>query len=154
MKIKLIIDFSDKESLKVINFLKEYRKTHDDLNLDIHGIDINQDNKFFLTYQAVHYADKYGVALAYLHRILNAYYNEGKDITSIKVLADCYQDIGFNRNDLIDALMDGEFDNLHEYLQARYLKEDISDYCTILVYDDEKSCFNNTDDLIKYLENK
>lgn len=155
MKIKLIIDFSNKESLKIINFLQEYRKTHDDLNVDIQGIDINKDNKFFLTYQAMHYADKYGVALPYLHRLLNDYYNNGLDITSLQVLANDYQAIGYSRNNMIDALMEGEFDTLQEYLQARFDKENIHDHCNIYVYDDDvKSCFHDTGSLINYLENK
>lgn len=154
MKIKLVIDFSNKESLEAVDFLKEYIKTHPDLSVDIHGYDLDDNNEFNKAYYALYTANKYGVGLDYVHQILNDYYEKGLDINNVSVLADAYKAIGYNKNDMIDAIVDGEFEHMHEYLQNRYHGENYCDHCNILVYDDEKHVFNNTKNMIDYLNNK
>lgn len=154
MKIKLVLDFSERESLDIVNYFKEYVKTHPDVSIDIHGYDLNDNHNLDKAYYALYTANKYGVGLEYVHQILNDYYNRELDINNVNVLADAYKEIGYNKNDMIDALIDGEFEQMHDYLQARYHSENYCDQCSILIYDDEKHVFNHADEMIDYLKDK
>ena len=147
MKVKLIIDFLNKESYELVQELVEYRK-HNELDLEIQGYDLNRTEEINNAYYGLYYSTRYGVALEYVNRVLKAHYDEAKNIAQLDVLASCYRDVGFNPNDLIDAIMEGDFIGMHQYLQKAISSEAIDNHCFAYIYDDEKELHIGKDAII------
>lgn len=153
MKIKLVIDFQAQDSLDIIDYFFNYRRYHD-LDMEIYGYDIEQTNLINNAYYGLYYANKFGVGLEYTHRVLNAFHKEGKDINNLEVLAQSYTDIGFNCNDLIDAIMEGDYVEMHQYYQSVFRKEAINKPCYAFIYDSDKYLLESVQEIIDYMENK
>ena len=153
MKIKLIIDFQAKESLSIIDYFFEYRRSNN-LDLEIHGYDVNETHSINNAYYGLYYANKFGVGLEYAHRILKALYEDNKDINNLDVLATSYSEIGFNCNDLIDAIMEGDYVEMHQYYQSVFKKEEINKPCYAYIYDPDKHLLVGYQDIKNYIENK
>ncbi|MDH6604351.1 putative DsbA family dithiol-disulfide isomerase [Bacilli bacterium PM5-9] len=152
MKIKLVIDFLAEESYELIKYLMEYQKNNE-IDLELHGYDLNEKNEINKAYYGLYFASKYGVALAYVNEILKAKFEDMQDIGSLDVLANAYERIGFDRNDFIDAIMDGDYVEMFQYRQASLKKEETQNECFAYIYDTDKKIVIGKDDIIKEIEN-
>ncbi|MDL2211839.1 hypothetical protein LJB88_03070 [Erysipelotrichaceae bacterium OttesenSCG-928-M19] len=135
MKIKLVIDFLSKEAEEIINYLYEYQKNQV-IDLEIYGRSINND-EINQAYYGLYYANKYGVGLAYTHEIVKAYHRDHQDIGDLKVVAQTYELIGYDKNDMIDALMEGDYVEMHEYFQHLFEEDNITKDCFAYLYSDQ-----------------
>lgn len=151
--LKLIIDFKSKDSLEIINYFYELNKEQKQ-ELEIHGYDLDKDEQLNKAYYSLYYANKFGVGLDYTKRILDAYHNENQDINSMATLAKLYQEIGYNPNDMIDALIEGDYEEMHKYAQYRFIKDELNDTCSIYYYNDQglkEDTICGTQNIINYL---
>ena len=151
MKVKLVIDFLADDSYEIIKYLVEYKK-YNELDLEIHGYDTENKGTINQAYYGLYYSAKYGVSLTYTERVLKAHFVENKDIGNLEVLASCYEDIGFNRHDLIDAMMDGDYVDMFEYLQASLSKEGINSRCYAYIFTDKKELYVGKDEIIQAIK--
>lgn len=133
--LKLIIDFESKEALDIVNYFFELNK-NEKQDVEIHGIDLKKDKKLNQAYYGLYYANKFGVGLEFTKRILDAYHLENQDINKLATLASLYKEIGCNPNDMIDALMEGDYPEMHEFIQFQYMKDKLDSPCSVYSYND------------------
>ena len=152
MKIKLMIDFSNEEAKEVVDYLFEYRKTND-FELEILGYDLTENDYFNNAYYGLYYANKYGVGLEYAKQVLNDHHTDNKDISRLDKVSESYQAIGHNKNDIIDAIIDGDYEEMHDYFQHRIKNEKIDEGCYAYIYDnEEKKLLVGAKEIIAYLK--
>ncbi|MEG0283717.1 MAG: hypothetical protein RR425_00180 [Erysipelotrichales bacterium] len=150
--MKVILDFKNKESLDIINCLADlkYKKN---IEVDILAFDIENKNTIERSYFALYYAKNYGVEYEFSKRVLEAYHLEDKNISKLDVLASCYEDIGYDRNDMIDSLMDGDYNDMYNHIQRSYQEHyHIKDACTIIKED--KTKIEGYSNILNYLKDK
>ncbi|WP_423363743.1 hypothetical protein [Mycoplasma sp. P36-A1] len=136
MKIKLIVDFMNPKSKDIVDYLFEYRKTND-LDLEIVSYDeFHLENKINNAYYGLYYANRMGNSLDYVKCVLDRKYVDGKDIADITELADCYSTIGYDKNDFIDALHEGDYPEMHAVFQEMYKNKGICEGAVCIAYPD------------------
>jgi predicted DsbA family dithiol-disulfide isomerase len=152
MKIKLVIDFLDKDSYELVKYIKELSRTKA-IDIEIVGYDFRKKNDLNNAYYGLHYTNRFGIGLDYTYKVLEAKYDNNLDINDIEVLADIYEALSYNRFDMIDALIDGDFAGTHEFIQYQLDKEQFKTMINAIIYDNEnnKVMFDNKDDIISYI---
>ena len=87
MQLKLILDFSEKDSIKIVEFLYDYmcKNTMDsEIELELSGFNSNKSDELNNAFYAFYYANKFGVGLEFALRILKAYHIENQNIIWLK----------------------------------------------------------------------
>ncbi|MGL4383216.1 MAG: hypothetical protein ACRCTA_05825 [Bacilli bacterium] len=134
MKIKVLINFDDEKSYEVVKYLFEYHKTHN-LDVEFLGLDLDSNTNDFenvkvggndKAYYGIYYANRVGVSLEMTKKLFDKKYLEDADLNDMKVIADSFKEIGFNRDDMIDALIDGNYQQTHIYMQKKHHDEGYS----------------------------
>lgn len=135
MKLKLIVDFLNPKSKEIVDYLYEFRKTHE-LDLEIVSYDemYLDNNNVNNAYYGLYYANRVGNALDYVKCVLDRKYNDGVDINDIDNLAQCYQAIGYNPHDLIEAIHEGDYEQMHEVFQTIYKNKGICEGAVCIAY--------------------
>lgn len=158
MQLKLILDFSEKDSIKIVEFLYDYmcKNTMDsEIELELSGFNSNKSDELNNAFYAFYYANKFGVGLEFALRILKAYHIENQNINDMSVLANLFEEINCCKFDLIDALHEGDYIQMHEYLQSRYRSEGLTKPINLYVYQgEEKKLFTDSQSIIDYIKNE
>lgn len=134
--LKVIINFDDPKSYEVVNYLYEERQKQE-MAIEFLGYtDLNKTDEIpksgFNPYFALYYANRLGISLEYTKRVFDAYYLEDQDINEISVIANIFKDIGYNPNDIIDNLLENDYEMMHRMHQLFHKQNDIK--CTPTCY--------------------
>lgn len=156
MQLKLILDFSEKDAINIVDFLLDYmcKNTMDsEIELEISVFNSKNDDKLRNAFYAFLYANRFGVGLEYAQKLLNAYHVESKDINDMKVLANLFEEVNCNSHDMIDALIEGDYIQMLDYQQVRYRNEGLTNPVNAYVYQGEdKLLFCDAQSIIEYIK--
>lgn len=134
--LKVIINFDDPKSYDVVNYLYEERKKRE-MFVEFLGytdVDLNKElpKSGLNPYFALYYANRLGISMEYTKRIFDAYYIEQKNISEISVIAGIFRDIGYDPNDIIDNLLENDYEVMHHMHQIFHQQNEIK--CTPVCY--------------------
>lgn len=152
MKIKVVIDFLEKDSYELVKKIKEITKTKE-LDIEINAYDYKKTNTINNAYYALAYANRFGIGLDYAYLLLDKLHNTDIDVNEIEELANIYQELSYNRYDMIDAIIDGDFMATHEFMQYNLEKENLNSGINAIIYNDnqEKIVLDNLKDIEEYI---
>ena len=113
MKLKLIVDFNNPDMKNMVDYLFEYNK-NDILDIEYVGFSQTKaEHSLNRPYYGMYYANRMGNTLPYLKAMFDAKDN-GIDIHSLQNIADIYEGIGYKSVDMIDAIIEGDYEAMHD----------------------------------------
>jgi len=137
MKHKLIVDFDNPDMKDLVDYLHDYSKTR---NLDIEFVgysDFKEDHASNRVYYAIYYANRMGNTLDYLKALLEGHQDGSIDIKKLEHLSDAYKAIGYSKEDMIDAMLEGDdYETMHDVFHEILRKKGITQGALVIVYND------------------
>ena len=149
MKHKLIVDFDNPDMKEMVDYLHEYAKNRF-LDIEFVGYStFHEDHASNRPYYAIYYANRMGNTLDFLKALLEGKEDGSIDITKLDHLSDVYKQIGYSKEDMIDALIEGDdYETMHDVFREILSKKGIAQGALVVVYDDK----NPTHELVCDLE--
>jgi predicted DsbA family dithiol-disulfide isomerase len=141
------MDFLNNESYELI---KEIIMLKKERNIDIEIIAYNHSHSDDINnaYYGYEYANNYGVGLEFLEILLRKHYIDSLDIGNSEIVADAFAELGYVRDNMIDAIIEGDYQDMHEFKQYRIKHDNVDSSIYALSYDD-----NNNKEVIIGKEN-
>lgn len=136
MKVIVYLDFLNKDSYELVKELIAINKSQD-IDVEIIGYDYAQSDKINNAYYGFNYANKYGVGLSYLDILLHKHHVVGLDINNRDNVAAAFAELGYEKHDMLDALYEGDYKLMQDYLNYRSQSNKVAADIYAFVYDDE-----------------
>ncbi|MDR1781842.1 MAG: hypothetical protein LBR40_02460 [Bacilli bacterium] len=136
MKCIIYLDFLNKDSYELVDKLIDINKKKD-IDVEIIGYDYNASEDINNAYYGYNYAKKFGVGLEYLHLLLKKYHVDEIDISSMDVVAKSFEELGYEKFNMLDALHEGEYKLMQDYLDYKTKSNNIDCDIYAYVYDEE-----------------
>ncbi len=96
--------------------------------------DIDPVPRTHFAHEGYQYAKEHGKALEYVRAVFSAYWQKGKDISDIAVLAEAAEKIGLNKEEFQEALETRRFKDAHQQaLQHAYEEAQITAVPTFVI---------------------